>query len=195
MATICAIYWWSCALHCFGIKLSIRFLMKGHMFKVIGFIGLAVFLVNTGYAQNDQMVLDGGIGVFNSGKKSLSETKMLSLGIQEDVWGPLKQRVVAGGWLDNAGGGRTSSAFASGQIGFEVNGNGLVAGIFTGPAFISSPDILLGGHLQFMDDIHFGIQDKESNYMGLMYRHLSSAGLEMPNIGRDVLGLEIRFPF
>jgi hypothetical protein len=148
-------------------------------------------LMEDSYA--DDLVLDGGVGIFNSGKKSLSETKMLTLGIQEGVFGPLKDRAVIGGWFDNSGRGRSSSAVVAGQIGFEVNNGSLVAGLFTGPALISNPDVLLGGPLQFMDDLHIGIQDRSGYYIGIMYRHLSSAGLEMPNIGRDVVGLELRF--
>lgn len=141
----------------------------------------------------DDLVLDGGIGVFNSGKKSLSETKMLTLGLQGDLIGPLKDRAIVGGWLDNAGHGRSNSAVVGGQIGFEVNSGGLVASIFTGPALISNPDILLGGPFQFMDDLHIGIQDPHGYYIGVMYRHLSSAGIETPNIGLDIIGLELRF--
>lgn len=148
-------------------------------------------LMEDSYA--DDLVLDGGIGVLNSGKKSLSETKMLTLGIQGDLIGPLKDRAVIGGWLDNSGKGRTGSAVTSGQLGFEVNSGGLVAGIFTGPALISNPDVLLGGPFQFMDDLHIGIQDRSGYYIGLMYRHLSSAGIETPNIGRDIVSLELRF--
>ncbi len=140
-----------------------------------------------------QDFFDGGIGVFNSGKNSLSETKMLTVGEQGTLIGALKDRVTVGGWLDNAGGGKSDSAVASGQLGFEVNRDGTVFGIFTGPAAISTPDILLGGRFQFMDDIHYGIQDTHGRYVGVMYRHLSSAGIETPNVGRDVVGLELRF--
>ena len=156
---------------------------------------LIILISSTVYAENDQIVVDGGIGVFNSAKRSLSETKSFTLGIQEDLYGPLKQRVTVGGWIDNGGDGRSGSALVSGQLGFEVNRDGLVAGIFSGPTFITNRDALLGGHFQFMDDLHLGIQDKNSNYIGVMYRHLSSAGIEMPNYGRDVMGLELRFPF
>ena len=143
--------------------------------------------------EGDQFALDVGLGVFHSGEKSLAETKMLSAGVQETLWGPLKDRGTAGFWLDNYGDGRKSSAFAAGQLGFEVVNNGWVGGIFSGPAVISSPDVLLGGRFQFMDSINLGMKDKYDNYIGLFYRHFSSAGLEMPNIGRDIIGIEIRF--
>ena len=154
---------------------------------------IILLLATSAYAREDQFTMGVGVGVFNSGKHSLSETKVLSLGYQEDLWNALKQRATVGFWFDDAGNGRSSSAFGSGQLGFEVNRDGLIADVFFGPAAISSPDSLLGGRFQFMESLNLGIQDKFNNYIGLFYRHLSSAGLEMPNIGRDMVGLEIRF--
>lgn len=159
---------------------------------------ICVFLQLSGvaYAQDDQWILDGGLGVFHSASQNgLSETKMLSLGVQEDLYGPIKQRGTLGGWIDNGGSGRNGSGFASAQIGFEVVNNGLVGSVFTGPSLITTPDVLLGGMFQFTDDLHLGIQDNQLNYIGLLYRHLSSAGLETPNSGRDFIGLELRMPF
>ena len=74
-----------------------------------------------------------------------------------------------------------------------MNSNGTVVSIFTGPALISIPDSYLGGPFQFMSDVHWGVQDMDLNYIGVYYRHISSAGLETPNVGRDIVGLEIRF--
>ena len=155
-----------------------------------------LFLSTIAYGQDfqeDQTALDVGIGVFRSADKGLSETKMLSIGKQETLLGPLKSRYSAGFWLDNTRDGRKSSGFVGAQLGFEVANNGWVGGIFSGPTVISTPDVLLGGRFQFMDTINYGLQDKSGNYIGLFYRHFSSAGLEMPNTGRDILGIEIRF--
>ena len=163
------------------------------MFKYIKIVYLLIFLSSLAHAKDDQVIVDGGIGFAHSADAGLSETKMLTVGVQETLWGALKDRVGLGGWLDDAGNGKRNSALASGQIGFEVNRNGLLVGIFTGPTAISNTDVLLGGHLQFMDDIHIGIEDNDSNYIGVIYRHLSSAGLATPNTGRDIIGFEIRF--
>ncbi len=145
------------------------------------------------WADQDRIVLDGGVGVFHSADHGLSETKLLTLGVQEQLWGPLMDRAVVGGYIDNVAG-RSGSALASGQIGFEVNNHGWVGSIFTGPTIISSPDnVLLGGYFEFMDDIHFGMQDEDGNYIGLMYRHISDAGLTSVNVGRDFVGIELRW--
>ena len=152
-----------------------------------------IFISTISYAQDDQYIVDGGIGVFHSGQHSLSETKMFSLGIQEDLWGALKERGTAGFWLDNAGNGKKDSGFAAGQLGWEVNRDGLIVGAFAGPCLITSPDSLLGGVFQFMDSINLGVQDNDNNYIGVFYRHFSSAGIESPNQGRDLIGIEVRF--
>lgn len=153
---------------------------------------LLSFLCSVAYAQDDQVILDGGLGILHSGEIGPQETKMLTLGLQETIYESLKDRITGGGWIDNYGDGKRSSALLSTQIGWEVNRNGFVMGLFTGPSVISSPDALLGGTLEFMEDLHLGIQD-HNDYIGVMYRHLSSAGIYSPNIGRDVIGLEIRF--
>jgi len=154
------------------------------------FIALSMLFSTLSYAQEDQTVIDIGVGISNS-----SGTRMGVIGLQEDLWGPIKQRFMVGGWLDNSGNGNSSSPLMGYQLGFEVNNNGLVMGVFSGPTWIGVPDQLLGGMFQFMSDIHLGIQDLHSNYIGVMYRHISSAGIESPNLGRDVIGLEIRYPF
>lgn len=153
-----------------------------------------MFLSVNCWAQDDQIIIDGGVGVFHSADKGLSETKMLTLGVQEDLWYALKMRGTGGGWIDNAGNGRTGSALVSGQLGYEVNSNGLVGSVFCGPTLISHPDQqLLGGYFEFMEDLHLGIQDEHGSYIGIMYRHISDAGLTSVNIGRDIIGLEIRW--
>lgn len=154
---------------------------------------LLLLLSSLAFADQDQIVLDGGVGVFHSADHGLSEMKTITLGVQETLWGPLKDRAVVGGWIDNVPG-RSGSALASGQIGFEVNSNGTVGSIFTGPALISSPDnVLLGGYFEFIDDLHLGLQDRDGSYIGVMYRHISDAGLTPVNIGRDSVNIELRW--
>ena len=146
---------------------------------------LILLLTAPAYAVNDQYVVDAGIGISNSAKM-----RTASLGIQEDLWDAVKQRGTIGFW---GGGPGTSSFFAAGQLGFEVNNRGTVASIFSGPALISNTDSMLGSYLEFVTDLHLGLQDGNMNYLGLFYRHVSSAGLAEPNVGRDIVGLEIKF--
>jgi hypothetical protein len=143
----------------------------------------------------DTFFVDGGLGIFSTEGHSLSQTKFLKIGVQEDLWYALKQRFDGGFWLDTRGDGRTSSGFMGYQLGFEVKNDLFVGSIWSGPALISSPDIALGGIVQFNETIFFGIVDKSGDNIGIAYNHFSSAGLEMPNLGKDFIGLEIRFPY
>jgi hypothetical protein len=158
----------------------------------VKYLIVLLFFVTVQPLYADSLV-DVGLGVFNSGKNSPSETKFAAIGYQGDFWGALKNRLNLGGWIDNVGNGRGSSAFVAAQIGFEVESNGWCSSVFIGPALIGSPDSYLGGRFQFYDSLNFGIKDKDSNYIGISYRHISSAGIHDRNIGRDVLGIEIRF--
>ena len=154
---------------------------------------LTLLLTSTCWAQDEQWAVDIGAGDFNADKGDLPQTKVVSIGYQEDLWDAVKQRYTGGAWFDNSGCGRKSSLFASAQLGFEVVNNGWVGGVYTGGSLISSPDVVLGGPFQFLSTARYGMQDRQSNYIGVFYEHFSSAGLELPNDGRNIMGLEIRF--
>lgn len=140
--------------------------------------------------------MDGGVGVFASGVNTLAETKMLMVGLQHEFLGPFKLRSGVGGWTDCAGNGRDDAAYFSEQLGFEVvNSAGTYASVFTGPTLLTATDSYLGGHFQFQEDVHLGISDPAGNGFGVFYKHLSSAGIETPNIGRDLMGVEFKFPY
>lgn len=172
-------------------------LTRKRIIKLAVFVGTvcAVVLACRAEAHGDELVIDGGIGVLNSAKSSLSETKFAKFGLEEPVWYALKQRFSIGLWLDNKGQGRTGSAFAGYQLGFQVTSDALEASVWSGPTLITTPDVYLGGPLQFNETLFLGIHDKAGQTIGVAYNHFSSAGLEMPNIGRDFFGLEIRFKF
>jgi hypothetical protein len=147
------------------------------------------------YGQSDQIIVDGGLGILNTEGSGLSQVKFAKFGLQEDLWGALKQRFNAGVWLDSRGDGHSSSTFSGYQLGFEVSNEVLQASIFSGPNLISSPDVALGGMFQMNESIFLGIKDSDCNSIGIVYNHFSSAGIEQPNLGKDFLGLEIKFPF
>jgi Lipid A 3-O-deacylase (PagL) len=143
-------------------------------------------------AKADEVYLTGAVGVFNSGKSSLSETKYTAAGYRTSL-GWFKQDLELGGWIDRVPG-RSGSAYSAYQVGWEVDGP-MIMRVMTGPAFISTTDEYLGGHFQLKDDFYLGIKDTEGRTMGVKYNHISSAGIETPNIGRDFFGLEIGLSF
>ena len=147
------------------------------------------------FADTDQVIVDAGLGVFSSKGHSFSQDKFAKIGIQEDLWNAFKQRFNTGGWIDTSGEGRTSSAFVGYQLGFEVKNDLFIGSVWTGPSVITSPDEVLGGPIQFNETVFFGLADIKNNAIGLAYNHFSSASLYTPNLGRDYMCLEIKFPF
>lgn len=146
-------------------------------------------------AQDDQIVIDGALGILGSSGDTPVDVKFARLGVEEDLWYTLKQRFNVGGWTDNRGEGYSSSAFGGYQLGFEVRNSVLEASIFSGPTLISTPDVALGGRFQFNETVFLGVVDVDGNTIGMAYNHFSSAGLETPNWGKDFVGIEIKFPF
>lgn len=158
---------------------------RANMFKYIVFICLNVFC---SLSLADEVTFDLGLGALNT----TSTMKFVSLGVQEDLWTIVKQRATVGGWIDQSPG-NASSGFIAGQLGVEIVNSGWVGSTFFGPGAISQSDNLLGGWFQFMSSLEFGLRDINGNYIGAMFRHFSSAGVETPNLGRNVLGLELKF--
>lgn len=152
-------------------------------------------LVSTPAVADTTLSLDVATGIFNSGRNNLAETKLLKIGLEEDLWYNLKHRINGGIWLDNVGNGRNNSGFLAYQWGFVVNNGNVEAGVYSGPAYITTPDIYLGGRFQFNETACLGISDRGGNVLSACYNHFSSGGLEFPNIGRDFLGVQIKFPF
>lgn len=160
--------------------------------SLIGVLALTYYLVITDSRADDYV--SGMLGVFNSGKSSLSESKLLNLGHRE-MWGcGLASQYEIGGWSDSAGYGRKSSLYGAYQVGVEA-GDSIKARVMFGPALISSPDAYLGGVFQFSEDFFIGLSGSNGNTIGLMYKHFSSAGLEKPNEGRDYAGVSVSLPW
>lgn len=165
------------------------------MKKLLVLLLLPLFIGQVFAGERDQVVIDAGLGIFGTEGPSLSQVKFAKIGIEEDLWYALKQKFNGGGWLDSRGYGRSSSAFAGYQLGFEVENSLFEGSVWSGPTLISSPDIALGGYFQFNETVFFGIKDDRQESIGFAYNHFSCASLCAPNLGRDFMGLEIKFPF
>lgn len=129
-----------------------------------------------------------GLGMINS--KLTSQVKPFSLREEIPVVWSIKEAKEIGMWSDTGKNqGRTSSGFGQYELGVKPESDHFYVKAFYGLALITSPDSQLGGIIQFGGDAGFGFQDKLS-FVGLNYKHISSAGLEMPNKGRDNIQLE-----
>lgn len=137
-----------------------------------------------------------GLGVSQSAKQSRAETKILHLGYRENLLFGIVHQLELGLWADSAGKGRSSSAFISYSLGVEVDYYGLVLRSVHGPTVISNTDAYLGGYFpQVNTEAYIGLRDKRGNSAGFMYRHISSAGIYKPNIGRDFIQIEVGLGF
>lgn len=130
-------------------------------------------------------------------KEDLGSTKALFIANQRRWFGYFIGQLEAGAWFDNTGiDRRRSSALLGASLGIHVNAGYVYGQILFGPAWISSPDSALGGNFQFNNDVAFGIQDpKTETSVGFAYKHVSSAGIELPNRGRDFLMFRVSIPF
>ncbi len=103
-------------------------------------------------------------------------------------------RPQVGYFLDVSGVNR-SSFFGSGLVGIRtISPVGPMLHFAVGPAYLQNPDQILGGHFQFNLEFGIGMDDKNFSLEAVV-SHLSSAGIEQPNRGRDFIGLEVCFKF
>lgn len=118
--------------------------------------------------------------------------RMASLGYQIDLPLDFYVRPQAGYFLDISGVNK-SSFWGTAQVGVKANtATGAMLNVGIGPSYLQNPDGILGGHFQFTVEGGAGIQTSNT-YIGLAWIHISSAGIEMPNQGRDFLSLQLRF--
>jgi hypothetical protein len=143
----------------------------------------------------DGTYLKYGIGIFHSADYGTAETKTFALGYKDGLVGPLVQQREVGLWVDPAGHGRSSSGYANYSVGAEATPGYLVASAMWGVAAITTPDSMLGGWFQFKNDTFLGVKDDRGNTFGLNYTHVSSAGIESPNMGRDMLSVKVGIPW
>lgn len=163
--------------------------------RIVAFLAIGVctyFLIIDDSRADDYAT--AAIGVFNSGKDSHAECKFVNVGHREDIGFGLTEQYEVGGWTDSAGNGRSGSAYTAYQLGVQTDGP-VYARVMTGPALITSPDSYLGGVFQFTEDFYIGLKGSNGNTVGIKYKHISSAGLEQPNVGRDFAGFEVGIPF
>lgn len=148
-------------------------------------------VMEDGYADD---YMTAAVGIANSGKDSHAETKFLNMGHRDYLGLGITHQYELGGWVDIAGRGRSSSGYAAYQLGVETDGS-VFARVMAGPAVITTPDAYLGGYLAFTEDFYFGLRGSNNNTVGILYKHISNAGLFQPNVGRDIAGVQISIPF
>lgn len=116
-----------------------------------------------------------------------------SLGYEHSFLNGLFIRPEAGWFMDISGSGK-SSAWAAPLVGVRSSSSvGPSMHLALGPGYLHNPDSFLGGHFQFSLEGGFALVDKNFG-IGMVWKHLSSAGFNMPNRGRDFIVLQLRVP-
>lgn len=162
------------------------------MRKIIAGIGLICICICS-ITQADETFASYGIGAFHSAEKSSVEVKVINLGYRPEIYRGFYWQFKVGYWGDGSGDPTRKSSF------YGSTGPGLIIDLRPvelrsgwGICGISSPDSYLGGRFpQFNGEIYGGLRDRNDNGIGIKYEHISSAGLIVPNNGRDFFILEL----
>lgn len=151
---------------------------------------LIAALLMTSVAHADAVVSVGvGKGILSDQHGTPFE-RVVAAGYQFS-WGDFFVRPEAGYFMDISGQGK-SSFWAAPLLGVRaLSSVGPELHLAVGPGYLQNPDQILGGHFQFSLEGGIGITGKYA-YVGVAYKHLSSAGFEMPNNGRDFLVVQVR---
>lgn len=138
-----------------------------------------------------------GVGVFVPNASNPAEVKLLSFALQDQFGSMFIHKGEIGFYGDSrADLGRRTSGYLGYSLGVRVGPQltGLYLETLWGVAAISHTDVWLGGNLQFMGDLAIGFQDRQGKCIGVAYKHISSAGIFMPNKGRDFLVIQVCVP-
>jgi len=153
-----------------------------------------LLLLISSLASADTVIKYGG--ELPKGNEGLGASKALFIAYQQPLFSSLYEQYQLGAWFDNVGNGRKSSAVASYSWGVNINAGYVFGQASLGPALISSPDTILGGVFQFDNEIAFGLRDPDTlASIGINYVHFSSAGIELPNGGRDFFLFRVAVPW
>lgn len=153
---------------------------------VLFFAILPLFTVQAG-----EIRVQYGIGV---GEPAWGNVKFLEAGFQDYIVGPWVYTLSGGFWSDIRGGYATSP-FVSATSGLKVEYGPLMATSGWGLGAIAFPDAALSTYWQFCNDSAAGIRSKEGHSVALFYKHMSNAGIKLPNQGRDFFGIRVGINF
>lgn len=128
--------------------------------------------------------------------EGIGASKALFLAYQAPITSQFIYQYEGGFWADNGGNGRKSGGLTGLSGGVNVSAGYVFLQALTGPAYLTTTDSILGGHLQFNNDLAIGVRDpKTRNSIGVAYKHISSAGLSEPNRGRDFIMFRVSVGF
>lgn len=144
------------------------------------------------YAGNyDSVYLKLG-GALN--QPTLLTNKLVSFGIQHEAFWVFDYQIESGAFTDTQNVYISPTFFLGPSIGVSIVRSAFYVKVFFGPALVSHTDEHLSTPYEFHTDLQLGFKDYRGVGIGLGYKHLSNAGIQGPNIGRDFLYFQISLP-
>ncbi len=143
---------------------------------------------------NADIVASVGLGKSAfAGAQGTPFERAASLGYAHTFSNGLFLRPEAGWFIDNSGHG-VSSPWLAPLVGVRSQSTvGPTLHFAMGPGYLHNPDSVLGGHFQFSLEGGASLVDRNFG-IGVVGKHLSSAGIHMPNRGRDFIALQVHVP-
>jgi|SRR5581483_378658 len=135
-----------------------------------------------------------GVGIPKDNDK-LGSVKNFSFGYQGETSLFFDYKYEAGLWADSNGDGRSSSGYGAASLGLEPRLGTFYVHSFWGLAYITNTDTQLSTNIEFMQDFGLGLRDSRGVGIGLGYKHVSNAGIKLPNRGRDFLCIQMQIPW
>lgn len=155
-------------------------------------LGIGLLWMLSGIASRADVVLSVGPGKGILGDPGTPFERAVALGYEYRLPKGLFVRAEGGYFLDISGHGK-SSFWAAPIFGVRAQSQvGPVLHVGVGPGWLQSPDGILGGHFQFSVEGGIGLCD-ENVCVQAVWKHLSSAGFNMPNHGRDFICAQAAF--
>lgn len=124
---------------------------------------------------------------------SISSVKGLSLGKQEKLL--FLETKWEGGLIYDTRPSAKAMGFLSGSLGVEPKAGPLYVNFFQGVGLVSTSDAYLSGLFQFFIEAGAGVADVDTGIkLGVHCKHISNAGISLPNRGKDMCGIQIGIP-
>jgi hypothetical protein len=136
-----------------------------------------------------------GLGFGAPDQNSPGEVKIFAFAYERNLKSPWVAQAEGGVIADmRQDRGRKSTLITSLSFGPRMQLGMFQTRFLWGPALISHPDSALGSHFQFNHDLLVGLQSLTSA-LTLGYKHVSNAGIKLPNRGRDFVTLRAEIYF
>lgn len=154
---------------------------------------IMLLLLLPSFCMADEAFMGFGLGVMGDADQHPAQVKLGEFGYRRFMWHGIYWQNKVGYWGEGSDDHtRKGSGYGASGLGLEVKLHPIEIRGGYNLAAITTPDSRLGGRLpQFLGNLGVGFRDWEGDGIGIEYNHISSAGLVMPNHGRDFIVIEL----